>query len=164
MEPNWYVLVRTWGPMVYSAAWRVLGHNSDAEDVAQDVFTEALGHWQRNQVRNWGAWLRRLTVCRAIDRLRQRKPGVGIDQIAEPTVNCAPEAAMEQRELAGQLRQALQHLSEHEATIFCLRYFEDLSYDEIARTLVMESAAVGMALHRARVKLAEHLEAVWKEV
>lgn len=164
MEPNWYVLVRTWGPMVYSAAWRVLGHEADAEDVTQDVFTEALGHWQRNQVRNWGAWLRRLTVCRAIDRLRQRKPMVCMNEIAEPIIVNAPEAGLERRELADQLRQALHYLTEHEAAIFCLRYFEELSYDEIAKALTMDTAAVGMTLHRAKAKLAERLEAVWKEV
>lgn len=164
MEPNWYVLVRTWGPMVYTAAWRVLGNAADAEDVVQDVFTEALHHWKSSKVRNWGGWLRRVAVCRAIDKLRQRRSHATLESVAEPLHSAAPEADLENRELTEQLRQALQQLSEHEATIFCLRYFEELSYDDIARMLEIEPAAVGMALHRARSKLAQLLEPIWKEV
>lgn len=164
MEPNWYVLVRTWGPMVYTAAWRVLGNAADAEDVVQDVFTEALHHWKSSKVRNWGGWLRRVAVCRAIDKLRQRRSHAPLDSIVEPTHSQTADAMMESKELGGQLRESLQHLSEHEAAIFCLRYFEELSYDEIAKTLDMETAAVGMALHRARARLAELLEPIWKEV
>ena len=164
MEPNWYVLVRTWGPMVYTAAWRVLGNAADAEDVVQDVFTEALRHWKSNKVRNWAGWLRRVAVCRAIDRLRQRRSHAPLDSIMEPTHSQTPDAVLESKELSGQLRESLQQLSEHEAAIFCLRYFEELSYDEIAKTLNMETAAVGMALHRARARLAELMEPIWKEV
>ncbi len=164
MEPNWYVLVRTWGPMVYTTAFRVLGNAADAEDVVQDVFTEALKQWKTKVVRNWGGWLRRMAVCRAIDRLRQRRVSPALESVAEPTHSLSPDSAMEYRELGEQLREALQQLSEHEAAIFCLRYFEDLSYDEIAKTLDMETAAVGMALFRARTKLATLMEPIWKEV
>lgn len=164
MEPNWYVLVRTWGPMVYTAAWRVLGNEADAEDVVQDVFTEALRLWTGKKVRNWGGWLRRVAVCRAIDKLRQRRPHATLESIAEPIHVAAPETDLEQSELSEQLRRALQQLSEHEAAIFCLRYFEELSYDDIARMLEIEPAAVGMALYRARGKLAQLLEPILKEV
>ncbi len=164
MEPNWHVLVRTWGPMVYSAAWHVLGNAADAEDVVQDVFTEALRLWKDKKVRNWGGWLRRAAVCRAIDRLRQRRSHSTLDSISEPTHSQTADVMMESQELSEQLRESLQQLSEHEAAIFCLRYFEELSYDEIAKTLDMETAAVGMALHRARTKLAQLMEPLWKQV
>ena len=71
---------------------------------------------------------------------------------------------MESQELSEQLRVALRQLSEHEAAIFCLRYFEELSYKEIAKTLDMETAAVGMALNRARTRLAQLMEPILKEV
>lgn len=164
MEPNWYVLVRKWGPMVYSAARRVLGHEADTEDVVQDVFTEALRLWQGKKVRNWGGWLRRVAVCRAIDRLRQRRSHPPLESATEPAHMLTPDSVMESRELSERLREALQQLSENEAAIFCLRYFEELSYDEIAKTLDMQSAAVGMALHRAKAKLSQLLEPLWKEV
>src|SRR4051812_29972091 len=149
--------------MVYTAAWRVLGNAADAEDVVQDVFTEALGQWKSNKVRNWAGWLRRVAVCRAIDRLRQRRSHATLESVAEPLHIAAPEADLENRELSEQLRQALQQLSEHEATIFCLRYFEELSYDQIAKTLDLETSAVGMALHRARAKLAHLMEPLRNE-
>jgi len=163
LEPNWHVLVRTWGPMVFSVACRVLGNATDAEDVVQDVFTEALRLWKGKKVRNWDGWLRRVAICRAIDRLRRRRLA-SLDGVAEPSHLETAEAVMESQELSEQLRGALQQLSEHEAAIFCLRYFEELSYNEIAKTLDMETAAVGMVLHRARARLAQLMEPILKEV
>jgi len=58
LEPNWHVLVRTWGPMVYSTAWRVLGHAADAEDVVQDVSLKPCGCGKVRESQ-LGGWLRR---------------------------------------------------------------------------------------------------------
>ncbi len=38
---DWNVLVREHWTMVFGTAWHILGHADDAEDVAQEVFTEA---------------------------------------------------------------------------------------------------------------------------
>lgn len=164
MEPNWSLLVRTWTPLVFSTAWRILGHRADAEDVTQEVFTQALRLWPGKSVRHWGGWFRKVAVSRSIDRLRQRKPVLPLDGVTEPSHEQPPAARLEQAELADELRQALLQLSEHEACIFCLRYLDELSYDQIAQSLEMETPAVGMALHRARHKLAVHLQALWNEV
>ena len=163
MEPNWQTLVRTGGPIVYAAAWRILGHAADAEDVVQEVFTEALRHWPSGKVRHWQGWLRRVAVCRAIDRLRQRRFQPPLESVAEPVTDASPDQSLERLELAEQLREALQQLSEHEATVFCLRHFEELSYDDIAGMLNLGTSAVGMALSRARQKLAALMDPVWKE-
>ena len=37
--------------------------------------------------------------------------------------------------------------------MFCLRYFDDLSYQQIAETLDISAGAVATALHKARAKL-----------
>jgi RNA polymerase sigma-70 factor, ECF subfamily len=56
------------------------------------------------------------------------------------------------------LRSGLTILAPQESQVFCLRYFEDLSYDEIAQTLMITTNAVGLALHKARNKLSILLE------
>ena len=40
MTPDWDLIVREYGPMVYRAAWRILEDAGEAEDVGQDVFFE----------------------------------------------------------------------------------------------------------------------------
>ena len=49
-----------------------------------------------------------------------------------------------------------------EGSVFCLRYFEDLSYQEIADALEVSTGAVAMALHKARAKLGSLLSGVVK--
>lgn len=164
MEPNWPVLVRKWMPMVFTTAWRILGHRADAEDVAQEVFTQALQHWSDRSIQHWGGWFKRVATHRAIDRLRQRRTTAPVDDL-EPIAPDAPaNERLEQQELADRLRAVLVQLTDHEANIFCLRYFDELSYDEIAKLLQMESSAVGMALVRARSKLTDKLHTLWKEL
>jgi RNA polymerase sigma-70 factor (ECF subfamily) len=156
---DWNLIVREHGPRVFAAAWRILGHAADAEDVVQEVFLEAHRVALRAPVRCWPALLRRLAVCRGLDRLRQRKvhasPGLNGANLISP--DPGPEEALLEKELAGRLRVALGQLTPRESSVFCLRYFEDLSYQQIAETLDLRPGAVGVALHKARSRLEELL-------
>jgi len=150
---DWDRIVREHGPVVFATAWRILGHVADTEDVVQEVFLQAHQMQQSQTVRCWEALLRRLAACRALDRLRQRRPMVSIEGLSLMTSADDPEAAAIERELAGRLRHAITQLPRREAAVFCLRYFDDLSYEEIAETLQISSGAVATALHKARARL-----------
>jgi RNA polymerase sigma-70 factor (ECF subfamily) len=104
-------------------------------------------------VRCWEAFLRRLAACRALDRLRQRRNAVPLDGLALASRADGPEEVAIERELAARLRRCLTRLPRREATVFCLRYFDDLSYECIAETLHISVGAVATALHKARARL-----------
>jgi RNA polymerase sigma-70 factor (ECF subfamily) len=57
------------------------------------------------------------------------------------------------QELSDRLRQALAQLPRREAEVFCLRYFDELSYQQIADALSIRVGAVATALHKARARL-----------
>jgi RNA polymerase sigma-70 factor (ECF subfamily) len=150
---DWDRIVREYGPVVFATAWRILGHAADSEDVVQDVFLQAHQMQQVETVRCWEALLRRLAACRALDRLRQRRNTVALDGLSLASPTETPEAVAVERELAGRLRLAIARLPRREATVFCLRYFDDLSYEQIAQTLSIRVGAVATALHKARTRL-----------
>jgi RNA polymerase sigma-70 factor (ECF subfamily) len=150
---GWDSIVRDHGGLVFTTAKRILGQAADAEDVAQEVFLEALRLGQSKAVRSWSGLLRRLTICRALDRLRQRKPAQPLQGAALRDYSPGPEQAAMARELVERLRLALTQLPPREAEVFCLRYFDDLSYQQIAESLEMQSNAVAQALHKARTRL-----------
>jgi RNA polymerase sigma-70 factor (ECF subfamily) len=150
---SWDQIVREHGPLVFGLAWRILGHAADAEDVVQDVFLQAHQMQQSRPIDCWPALLRRLASCRALDRLRKRRATVPLDGLALAAIGDGPEAVLIERELAERLRQAVAELPEREGTVFCLRYFEDLSNRRIAKTLNISAGAVGVALHKARARL-----------
>jgi len=153
---DWNAIVRANGPAVFRAAWRILGQSADAEDVTQEVFLEAFRLERSGSVRSWPAMLRRMAVCRALDRLRRRRPAVSIDD-RSPSSCAGPEADAIAAELAARVSEAIGQLPEREAEVFCLRYFEDLSNQEIADSLGIQAGAVAAALHKARAKLESSL-------
>jgi RNA polymerase sigma-70 factor (ECF subfamily) len=150
---DWDGIVREHGPMVFGTAWRILGHAADTEDVCQEVFLEAYQLRAAQPVRCWAGLLRQLATYRALDRLRQRKPSLSLNGQYAAGVNGNPEAVAIGRELAERLRQAVGELPHREASVFCLRYFEDLPNNRIAEILNIHPGAVGVALHKARARL-----------
>jgi RNA polymerase sigma-70 factor, ECF subfamily len=156
---DWDRIVREYGPAVYATAWRILGHAADAEDVVQEAFLQALQVRRTQEVHCWEALLRRLATCRALDHLRLRRPTVSIARLAIPTSAGDPEAVAVGRELIARLPLALAAMPPREAAVFCLRYFDDLSYERIAETLRISCGAVSTALHNARARLEPLLSA-----
>lgn len=150
---DWDRIVRDHSTMVFATAWRILGHAADTEDVVQEVFMQAHQMSAAEPVRCWEALLRRLASCRALDRLRQRRSSTPLDEVTLPSSEATPVDAALQSELAERLRLALAQLPPREASVFCLRYFDEMAYDEIARALGISPGAVGTALHKARARL-----------
>jgi RNA polymerase sigma-70 factor (ECF subfamily) len=150
---KWERIVQDHGPMVFGTAWRILGHAGDAEDVVQDVFLEVHRLWMERPVRHWGGLLRRLTSCRAVDRLRARKNNVCLNGLSLMSLTTGPEESAIANELAERLREAIAHLPQREGAVFCMRYFDDLPYEDIAESMGITRGAVATALHKARAKL-----------
>ena len=125
-----------------SARLRILGQSADAEDVTQEVFLEAYQFQRSQAIRSWPAMLRRMAVCRALDRLRRRRPDVSINDRSLMSSCGEPESDAIAAELSARLSEAIGQLPEREAEVFCLRYFEDLSNGEIADSLGIQAGAV----------------------
>jgi RNA polymerase sigma-70 factor, ECF subfamily len=150
---DWDRIVRDHAAVVFATAWRILGHAADTEDVVQEVFLQAHQMASVEPVRCWEALLRRLASCRALDRLRQRRHSAPLDDLSIPSALATPEQAALEKELSDRLRDALALLPPREASVFCLRYFDDMPYDDIARSLGISPGAVATALHKARARL-----------
>ncbi|HEY4310972.1 MAG TPA: sigma-70 family RNA polymerase sigma factor [Pirellulales bacterium] len=162
MSTDWNELVRREGPGVYSAAWRILGHEADTEDVVQNVFLEAHRLWCTRPTAEWIGILRSMATRRALDQLRRRRSFAATDELLTVPATDDPVANAIERELAARLAQVLADLPTREAEVFCLRFFEDFSYEQIAAQLGISGSAVSTALNKARTKLAVALERTCK--
>jgi RNA polymerase sigma-70 factor, ECF subfamily len=150
---DWDRIVDEHGAVVFRLARRILGLDSDAEDVFQDVFLEIFQLRQKQEVANWGGLLRRITVHRALDRLRRRRPMEPLSGEEFSPAAAGPQELAVAGELAERLREAIAQLPERQADVFSLRYFDECSYEEIAEIVGIEPGAVSAALHKARFKL-----------
>ncbi len=89
---------------------------------------------------------------------RENKNRIYSFQVETVTDDNGPERELEKEELAGRLRMSLGELPPLETEVFCLRYFDELSYRQIARQLEINRNTVGVLLHRARKKLKSLLD------
>ncbi len=166
---NWQAIVAEHGRAVWQTAYRLLGNRSDAADCFQETFLAALQVSRNERVHSISGLLVRLATTRAIDRLRQRTRqeryrACGPDPTCSSRAECDPADQAEVQELSGQLRAAIGQLPPQEAKAFCLRYFSELSYREVAREMNVRTSAAGVLLHRAKAKLRDALNAEHVEV
>jgi RNA polymerase sigma-70 factor, ECF subfamily len=155
---DWAAIVSEHGETAWRTAYRLLGNSADAADCVQDAFLSAFSLSRRQTVLNWGGMLVRLTTCKSLDRLRQRKTSrlmsAQLPEGAEfPADQVSPPQAAESAELAENLRLAIAKLPRQQAEAFCLRNLNDLSYEQIACEMGVEVSHVGVLLHRAKAML-----------
>ena len=148
---EWEQIVSQNARDVFRIAFRILGSEHDAEDITQDVFCEAMQRKASRTVSDWGGLLRRMAALRSIDRLRRRRKTVAMDVAS--SVDDDPSHQAVASELAERLREAITRLSDQQAAVFSLAYFQALSVDEIAATMAIPPASVSTALYKARQKL-----------
>jgi RNA polymerase sigma-70 factor, ECF subfamily len=153
-------LVIRYQSAVYNMAYRMLGDSSEAEDAAQEVFVRAWNQLRTFQTdRRFSTWLLSIASHYSIDLLRRRKPQAPLDGVALYVQSDEPEPdelvlKQEQREM---VRELVGSLPDKYRSVTLLRYYGDMSYDEIARATGLTESAVKTQLHRARRMLAEKL-------
>lgn len=150
------MLVRTHQRSVYSLALRMLSDRHEAEDLAQEVF---LGLYRNlssvESPAHLTFWLRKVTLNRAIDRLRREpRQTVPLEDACSLVID-----ATEQRDplLQRRLRALLAQLPPAPRAVVLLRYQEDLNPHEIAQTLNMSINTVKSHLKRSLATLRERI-------
>ena len=155
-------LVSRYQRQVYNLAYRMLGSPEDAEDAAQEVFLRAYTALPSFELgRKFSSWLLSIASNHCIDVLRRRRYAwMSLDDVSFRLVSPVeePAGAVLRQEQAGQVQHLLQHLPEKYRLVVVLRYWYDLSYEEIAATTGLSLNTVKTRLHRARLMLAKALQ------
>ncbi len=163
-------LVDAYKIAIYNLAYRMLGNAPEAEEAAQETFLRAYRRLSTYQLdRRFSTWLLSIASHHCIDRLRRRRfTWVSLDEL-EPwqwpaSREPRPEETVLRREKQDEIRQMLDFLPEQYRAAVILRYWYDLSYQEIAEVTDTTISAVKSRLHRARRMLAGKVIAHSEEV
>lgn len=157
-------LVETYQTPIYNLCYRMLGEAGEAEDAAQETFLRAysqLGSYDPG--RSFKTWLFAIANHHCIDRLRKRRlTWLSIDDDLPPHPALqdhapGPEEASVRREQSEMLQALLARLAPDDRAVVSMRYWHDLSYEEIAEATQTTVSAVKSRLHRARGSLGEML-------
>lgn len=151
---------------VFGLCFHMLQDRDEADSATQDVFLKAYRALQKPDVEaptEPAKWLTRIAVNTCLDRLRSRRwqfwrrraPSLDDQDVLLEAVSAAPEA--EDQYFASQIRQrlteALDRLSDRQRAVFTLRHFQNLTMEEIAAALELDSGTVKAHMHRAVSKL-----------
>ncbi len=156
--------------MVFSTAARLLGNDAQAEDIAQEVFLKAYEHFEQlRHSATVGGWLKTVATNLSLNHLsRYRKrwrlfsaferEGDGDEDT--PIDFAVPDTLLD--DLAAEERQrrveaALARLPQHQRVPLVLFHFEDMSYQEISRSLRISLPKVKTDILRGRISLAKLL-------
>ncbi len=141
-------------PRVLSFARRMLGDAAEAEDVAQEAMLRLwriAPRWRAGEARI-STWLYRVTANLCTDRLRRRRPGAEMPELADPAPGAL--AALMAADRAAALEAALAHLPERQRQAVVLRHLEGLGNAEIAEVMDSGIEAVESLIARGRRALA----------
>ena len=153
---QYWELVEQYRAELVAQATSILGSVEDAEDVVQETFCEAVRNPEKlTQAGSIGAWLRSINRCNALNRVRDNRRSTNK---TESKRMLAPDQALttgsfSALELRETIAKALETLPPTMKSVIQMRYFEQLSYKEIADRLGMPIGNVGGLLLDASVRL-----------
>ncbi len=161
LPAQYWELVERYRGELMNQAHAILGSVEDAEDVVQETFCEALRDVRKlADVRSVGAWLRSVNKFNALTRLRERRRDSKRiirkhNEAPERMVTTGGFSAVETQEA---VTKAIEALPENLRSVVVLRYWEHLSYKEIAQRLQLPPGTVGFLLYDASVRLYDKLK------
>ncbi len=163
--------MRSYQDMVYTTAARVTGSDSQAQDIAQEVFVRAYEHFSDlSGSATAGGWLKTVATNLSINHLnRYRKRWRMFSEMRTADDDSAAQIEFEVpdtllSDLSAEQRgaivdAALRRLPEHQRLPLVLYHFEDMSYQDIAAKLGISLTRVKTDIRRSRAALLPALQA-----
>ncbi|MBP1656338.1 MAG: polymerase, sigma-24 subunit, subfamily [Bacteroidetes bacterium] len=134
-------LMRRHQEKIYWVARRMVGSHADADDIVQEAFIKAflsLGDFRGEA--GFYTWLYRIAVNLSLNALRKRHiveylRESELAQMVFPAAKEDPHKDLENKELESQLARAVAKLPDKQRAVFIMRYYDEMSYEEIAYVL-----------------------------
>lgn len=153
---------------IINLAYRMVGNQAEAEDLAQETFLaafKALPAFRADA--KFSTWLYRIASNKCKDWLRVKRPGQGqhdvdVDEQLDLHVveDRTPETLLSRQQVAQQLERAIQRLPVLYREAFVLKHIEGLSYEEMEDIVGVSGDTLKMRVYKGRVQLSRELAAL----
>jgi len=153
------LLVETYSERLYWHVRRFVHFHEDADDLLQDIFIKV---WQKlDQFQGKSSlftWMYRIATNEALGHIRKHKKMriVGMENENGESVlthQLHADPLFDGDEAQRKLQAAIEKLPEKQKTVFLLRYYEEMKYDEISRITDTSVGALKANYHHAVKKI-----------
>ncbi|MCI5990608.1 MAG: RNA polymerase sigma factor [Candidatus Cryptobacteroides sp.] len=154
-------IVKAYSERLFWYVRRYVGCQEDADDLIQEIFVKvwaALPSF-RGEARLF-TWIYRIATNEALNFLRRQRVRVALNfksLDAEVERRIDEDPYFNGGEAERRLMKALQKLPQKQRIVFSMRYFEDMSYEEISEVTGTSTGALKASYHIAYEKLKKEL-------
>jgi RNA polymerase sigma-70 factor (ECF subfamily) len=155
------ILVERYKSMLFSLAYRMLGDQDAANDMAQESFISAyVGLKDFHHGSKFSTWLCQILMNKCRDYLRAGKNKVSVDEIADlrSDPKATPEETASAHQTSDAVQKALDGLSPEYREVIVLKHLEELDYHEISQILGASIPALKVRAYRGREMLRKLLD------
>lgn len=150
-------IVSLYSDHIYHFLIRIIGDDSIASDITQDVFMQLWNHRNNVDEEKVKSWLFTTAKNRALNHIKKHREKAWDDSMIEPNDEYIVVNSLEYKDM---LDQALKLLTGEQRTLILLRDLEGYDYEEIASISGVPHQHVKARLFRARKRLKEVLNAL----
>lgn len=163
-ERGYQLLVAAYGERLYQHIYHLVHQPQDAEDVLQNVLVKVYrGVDNFKGASRLYTWLYRIATNEALSFLDRKKRKRGwLTSLSSPSLtHYQPPGAVDgpsSEEIETRLTMALDTLPPKQKAVFCLRYYEAHSYQEMAEIMDTSVGALKASYHHAVRKIEAQLK------
>lgn len=150
-------IVKTYSEQIYFHVRRMVISHDDADDVTQGVFIKAwksLANFRGDS--KLGTWLYRIATNESITFVNRRKrlAGIPLDEVSyRLSETLVDDVYFEGDEIERKLQAAIAVLPEKQKTVFLLRYYDEMPYDQISEVTGTSVGGLKASYHHAVKKI-----------
>ncbi|HEY4874620.1 MAG TPA: sigma-70 family RNA polymerase sigma factor [Puia sp.] len=160
-EKAFTAIIKKYQEKLYWHVRRMVVEHEDANDVLQNVFIRV---W--NGLENFRedsqlyTWLYRIATNECLTFLEQqkKKSSISLSEVESGLSNkLKADKDFDANKLEWKLQLAIQQLPEKQRIVFNLRYYDEMPYEEMSRTLETSEGALKASYHHAVKKIEDYI-------
>ncbi len=161
-DKGYGLLIETYQKRVYGMVRKMLIIHEDADDVVQDTFIKVFKNIHKfSGNASLFTWIYRIAVNESLNFLEKKKKWsfFSIEDHNEVLNSYLDQSPLiDGDEIQKRLQKAILKLPEKQRLVFNLRYYEDLSYEEISKMTDTTVGGLKAGYHHASKKIEEYMK------
>lgn len=159
-EQGFQLFMRVYKEPVYWHIRRLVVSHADAQDASQNAFVRVFRSYQQfNRGNSFKAWVYKIATNEALRMLNRSKDMMSLEQEGATVMQLRSDEYIDySRVEAVLLQQAILSLPPKQQLAFNMRYYDDMSYEQIAEATDSTVAGVKMNYHLAKDKIVKYMK------